>query len=145
MVHENGRRESLQIKMQQKALYHKLRGRLGERVIALPLGWLVVAFGEKKQILVSVGCFAVKLLWTPAPRSGDGKGFSRRCSGLVPCPCHGLTLKILQSHHCPIPPPCKRLPQGFILPVFNQQSPIRSTNMCRVTWQTWQTSSGGNT
>jgi len=61
MLRENGRRESLQIKMQQKALYDKLRGRLGERLIALPLGWLE---GKSK-------CWGllVALLQTPAPSS----------------------------------------------------------------------------
>lgn len=39
-------------------------GRLGERVISLLLGWLVAAFREKKQFLLSVCHFAVKLLCT---------------------------------------------------------------------------------
>lgn len=61
MLRENGKRESLQIKIQQKALYDKLQGRLDERLIALPLGWLE---GKNK-------CWGllVALLQTPASSS----------------------------------------------------------------------------
>lgn len=52
----------MQIKLQQKALYGKLWGRLGERVISLLLGWLVTAFREKKRGFLSFCHFAVKLL-----------------------------------------------------------------------------------
>lgn len=72
------------LKRQQKALYRKLRGRLGERVVSLLLGWLVAAFREKKQFLLSVCHFAVKLLQTRPPDPGRVMGLAWHHLGFEP-------------------------------------------------------------